>query len=117
MPRGRPDPTDLLPLHPLGLRILLAVLDSPSHGYRIVKEVEAVEGVRFKLYPANLYRRIRDLAGQGLLAEVDVSEDEDETDRPRTYFVATPFGREVVQAEVSRLEDLVQDARSTLEPA
>ena len=117
MAKTRPDPTERLPLHPLELRIMLAVLNAPSHGYRIVKEVEAVEGGRFRLYPANLYRRIRDLAGRGLLAEVDGPENEDETDRPRSYFATTRLGREVVRAEVIRLENLVQDARSTLEPA
>ncbi len=117
MTQTRPDPTDRLPLHPLELRILLAVLNSPSHGYRIVKEVEAVEGGRFSLYPANLYRRIRDLAGQGLLIEVDAPEGEGGSDRPRTYFGATALGREVVRAEVIRLEELVRDARSTLKPA
>ncbi len=117
MTTTRPDPTDRLPLHPLELRILLAVLNSPSHGYRIVKEVEAVEGGRFSLYPANLYRRIRDLAGQGLLVEVDAPESKPASDRPRTYFGITALGREVVRAEVIRLEELVRDARSTLKPA
>ncbi len=117
MTRTRPDPTDRLPLHPLELRILLAVLNGPSHGYRIVKEVEAVEGGRFSLYPANLYRRIRDLAGQGLLIEVDAPEGEDGSDQRRTYFGVTALGREVVRAEVVRLEELVRDARSTLKPA
>ena len=112
-----PDPAKLLPLHPLELRILLAVLDGPAHGYRIVKEVEALEGGRFRLYPANLYRRIRDLAGQEFIVEVDPPESEGETDRTRTYFGITPLGHEVVRAEVRRLEELVHDARSTLKPA
>ncbi len=112
-----PDPTRSLPLHPLELRILLAVLDGPAHGYRIVKEVEALEGGRFKLYPANLYRRIRDLAGQGFIVEVDPPESEADADRTRTYFGITPLGHEVVRAEVSRLEELVRDAQSTLRPA
>ncbi len=111
------DPTQLLPLHPLELRILLAVLDSPAHGYRIVKEVEALEGGRFRLYPANLYRRIRDLAGQGFIVEVDPPESEGEADRTRTYFGITSLGHSIVRAEVNRLEELVRDARSTLKPA
>lgn len=117
MTKNRPDPADRLPLHPLELRILLAVLNRPSHGYRIVKEVEAVEGGRFSLYPANLYRRIRDLASHGLLIEVEAPEGDDASDRPRRYFGITAHGREVVRAEVIRLEELVRDARSTLKPA
>ena len=117
MTRPQSDPTDLTPLHPLELRILLAVLDAPSHGYRIVKEVEAREGGRFNLYPANLYRRIRDLARRGLIVEVGAPEDEAASDRPRTYFEVTTLGRDVVHAEVIRLEELLRDARSRLKPA
>ena len=117
MTQDHSDASARLPLHPLELRILLAVLNGPSHGYRIVKEVEAVEGGRFSLYPANLYRRIRDLASHGLLTEVEAPDGEDGSDRPRTYFEVTALGREVVRAEVVRLEELVRDARSTLKPA
>ncbi len=113
----RSDPTESVSLHPLELRILLVVLASPAHGYRIVKEVEALEGGRFTLYPANLYRRIRDLSRRGLLAEVGAPRGTSTSDRPRTYFGATPLGREVVHGEVARLEKLLRDARATLRPA
>lgn len=111
------NPTDFLPLHPLELRILLAVIDAPSHAYRIVKEIEAAEGHRFKLYPANLYRRIRDLAANGLLEEVDAPDGEDASERPRTFFAATPLGRDVARAEATRLEELLRNARSVLKHA
>jgi DNA-binding MarR family transcriptional regulator len=35
-----------LPLHPLEFRILLALADGPSHGYRIVKAIEERIGAR-----------------------------------------------------------------------
>ncbi len=110
-------PTDFLPLHPLELRILLTVIDTPAHAYRIVKEIEAAEGHRFKLYPANLYRRIRDLAANGFLEEVESPEGEDGFERPRTTFAATPLGRDVARAEVTRLEELLRNARSVLKHA
>jgi hypothetical protein len=61
-------PDDHLPLHPLEFRILLALLDGPSHGYRIVQEIEEAEG-RERIWPANLYRRMRNLLAKGLIEE------------------------------------------------
>jgi DNA-binding PadR family transcriptional regulator len=110
-------PTDFLPLHPLELRILLTVIDAPAHAYRIVKAIEEAEGHRFKLYPANLYRRIRDLAANGLLEEVDAPASDNPSDRPRTFFAATPLGRDVARAETARLEELLRNARSVLSSA
>lgn len=112
-----PDAASFLPLHALELRILLAVMEAPSHGYRIVKEIEAKEGDRFRIHPANLYRRIRDLAAKGLIEEAPAPEGEQNPDRPRTFFVATELGRRVARGELSRLEELVLDARDVLEPA
>jgi DNA-binding PadR family transcriptional regulator len=111
------NPTDFLPLHPLELRILLAVIDAPSHAYRIVKAIEAAEGHRFKLYPANLYRRIRDLAATGLLEEVAAPSRDEASERPRTFFAATTLGRSVARAEAARLEELLHNARSVLRGA
>lgn len=112
-----PRPDGSKPLHPLELRILIAVSQRPSHGYRIVKRVEAAEGDRFRLYPANLYRRIRDLLSRGLLSESEAPKDDEDPDPRRTYFGLTPLGREVVRLEVARLEELLNDARSAVEPA
>lgn len=110
------DPTDFLPLHPLELRILLVASEGPSHGYRIVKAIEHVQGDRRKLYPANLYRRIRDLDARGLLVEVPPPPSEEPPGRPRTYFAITALGREVVRAEVARLEEQVRYARRAMSP-
>lgn len=105
------DPITFLPLHPLEFRILLVLMDGPSHGYRIVKEVEARERELAGIYPANLYRRIRDLLSKGLLEEVDAPEGV-ETDPRRRYFSPTPLGVGVVKAEARRLENLVGEART-----
>lgn len=105
-----------LPLHPLELRILLAVTDRPGHGYRIVKDIEARASEGTTIYPANLYRRIRDLLGRGLLEEADPPED-DEVDRRRTYFRTTELGRAVAVAEAARMRELLRDAVDALELA
>jgi DNA-binding PadR family transcriptional regulator len=100
----------LLPLHPLEFRILLVLLDGASHGYRIVQEIEAQEGTG-RIWPANLYRRIRDLLGKGLIEATAAPRGED-ADPRRTYVRVSPLGRRVAKAEARRLEALVADARA-----
>lgn len=95
-----------LPLHPLEFRILMALLDGPSYGTRIVEEIEAVEEGP-KLYPANLYRRIRDLLARDLLEEAPAPSG---ADPRRSYVRLTRAGRAVARAEARRLQGLVRDA-------
>lgn len=103
----KPDPAQHLPLHALEFRILLALLEGTSYGTRIVEHIEAAEGHRMRLYPANLYRRIRDLLARGLLAEAPAPKG---ADPRRTYLRITDVGRAVARAEARRLQELVGEA-------
>jgi DNA-binding PadR family transcriptional regulator len=103
MPRA----DDFLPLHPLELRILMALADGPSYGTRIVGEIESREGRGATLYPANLYRRIRNLMGAGLVEDAPAPAD---ADPRRSYLRLTRLGRSVAKAEARRLRALVADA-------
>lgn len=103
-------PEDLLPLHPLEFRILLALLDGPSHGYRIVQEIEEAEG-RDRIWPANLYRRMRNLLAKGLIEETAAPPDGEGAAR-RTYVRLAALGRRVAKAEARRLAGLLADARA-----
>lgn len=96
-----------LPLHPLEFRILMTLLDGPSYGTRIVQAIESSEDHIAPLYPANLYRRIRDLMRRGLLEEAPSPEG---ADPRRSYVGLTEKGRAVARAEARRLRDLVADA-------
>lgn len=111
MPDLVSDPRSFLPLHPLEFRILLVLLDGPAHGYRIVKEIEKRERQLDSIYPGNLYRRIRDLLGKGLLEEVSPPSGV-EADPRRKYFAPTGLGEAVAKAEGQRLENLVREARA-----
>lgn len=102
-----PEPDPHRPLHPLEFRILLAVLDGPSYATRIVEEIEERERGRMKIYPANLFRRIRDLLAKGLLEECASPEGAD----PRsTYLRPTAKGHAVARAEAQRMNELVAEA-------
>jgi DNA-binding PadR family transcriptional regulator len=96
-----------LPLHPLEFRILMALLDGPSYGTRIVEEIEERERGRTKIYPANLFRRIRDLLARELLEQCAAPEG---ADPRRTYVRLTRTGRAVARAEAERLRELVREA-------
>lgn len=103
------DADSFLPLHPLEFRILLGLLDDPSHGYEIVRAIEA-EGGHGRIYPANLYRRIRDLLASELIEEVEITP-EHAADTRRRYVRVTRLGRSVARAEARRLQRTVQDPR------
>jgi DNA-binding PadR family transcriptional regulator len=106
------DPSEFLPLHSLEFRILMSLRDGCRHGYAIVKDVEARAGGGETVYPANLYRRIRNLLAAGLLAEAEPpAGSEPDDDRQRKYFRLTPLGLTVAHAEAARLASLLSEAR------
>lgn len=105
MPKKQPE--SLLPLHPLEFRILLTLLGGPSYATRIVEEIEERERGRTTIYPANLFRRVRDLLGKNLLEECASPEG---ADPRRTYLRLTATGHAVARAEARRLNELVAEA-------
>ena len=111
MPTKAQDPERFLPLHPLEFRILMILMDGPSHGYAVVQEIEEREGSRGKIYPANLYRRMRDLLAKGLVEDAPVPP-EGAPDPRRRYVRVTELGRQVAKAETERLGDLLAEARA-----
>jgi DNA-binding PadR family transcriptional regulator len=96
---------ECLPLHPLEARILVVLTEGPAHGYRIVQEIEQRDSAWTKIFPANLYRRIRALSARGLIAHAAGSE----APRGRRSFELTGLGTAVARAEASRLRNLLAD--------
>ena len=88
----------------------MILLDGPSHGYAIVQEIEEREKNQKGIYPANLYRRIRDLLAKGLL-EGAPPPALGSSDPRRRYFRVTSLGEKVVRAETERLQGLLAEAR------
>lgn len=110
MTKQPPPSSFFLPLHPLEFRILMILAGGPSHGYAVVQEIEAGSGIPGKIYPANLYRRIRDLLTKGLIEDAPTPAG-DSQDPRRRYFGLTGMGREVARAEARRLGDLLAEAQ------
>ncbi len=96
-----------LPLNPRVFAILAALLEAPSHGYRIKQAVEDRSGGSVALDPGSLYRTIAKLLDDGVVEEVPAPPEEADVDPRRRYYALTPLGRAVVVAEASRLRNLL----------
>ena len=102
------DPRDHLPLAPRDLLILSVLAEAPLHGYGLIKAVEARSSSGVLLDPANLYRVLRRMRAFGWIREQEGGEV-----RRRTHAI-TGGGREVLAAELHRLERLLEQARPAL---
>ena len=105
-------PDEYLPLTPAMLDIVVALADDELHGYAIMREVRRRTDGRKRLAPGTLYRSLRQMQERGLVAESDERPEAGLDDERRRYYRLTDLGRRVALAEVERLEDLVQAARS-----
>ncbi len=102
------DILDYLPLAPRDLLILSVLAEAPLHGYGLIKAVEQRSESGVLLDPANLYRVLRRMRELGWIAE-----EESEEVRRRVHRITGP-GRELLSAEIARLERLLGQARPAL---
>jgi len=105
---------DLLPLPPAAMYILVALAEAPSHGYRIMSEVEELSGGVMRLGPGTLYGSIKRMVGQRLIEELEERPDPALDDERRRYYQLTPLGAEVAVAELDRLTALTRTAAKRL---
>jgi DNA-binding PadR family transcriptional regulator len=104
------DFTPFLPLSAAILHILLALVSEDRHGYGIMREVARQSEGRYKLGPGTLYDNLQKLLEQGIVEERTSRSTGD--DPRRRYYRLSPFGRRLLAAEITRLEGLIQEARS-----
>ena len=106
------DPAAQIPLNPRDYLILFSLISEERHGYGIVKRVEHDSLGQVSLDPANLYRAIKRLIRDGLVAESDERPTEESGGQKRRYYSITEFGREVIALEAARLAALADAARA-----
>ena len=100
-------PQEHLPLRPVEFQILLSLGLGPRHGYRIIQDAEergeghAVPGL------ATLYRALRRLEAETLIARATEQPVEDERRRP---YRLTELGTEVARLEAQRLAAQLRSA-------
>lgn len=105
------DPGAFLPLQAAAFHILLALTAGDSHGYGIIKDVEARTSGALRLSPGTLYRTIQRLLEQGLIEEPRRPARATRDPR-RRYYRITSLGTAVARAETQRLTELVRQAKS-----
>jgi DNA-binding PadR family transcriptional regulator len=97
-------------LNPTAFQILLALCESPLHGLGIADRVQTATDGSVELGPGTLYRSLKEMAGSGLIHEVDAPEAG--ADPRRRYYALTERGRRVAEQEAERLERIVGVARA-----
>jgi len=98
-----------LPLTEVTYFILISLAPGPSHGYAIMKDVRLLSQGRVALSTGTLYGALK------RLLELEwISRNGDQTmgasGRVRKAYRLTPMGKQVLQAEVQRLDTLVAAA-------
>lgn len=97
----------LLPLTPAVFFILFALRDGEKHGYAIMQQVNRLSEGKFRMGPATLYTTIQRLLELALIEEIPGGE----AARRRRYYRLTGEGTAVFEAEVTRMDSVVQLAR------
>ncbi|HJU65123.1 MAG TPA: helix-turn-helix transcriptional regulator [Gemmatimonadaceae bacterium] len=105
------DARRFLPLKPEVFHILLALRENVRHGYGIIQDVERASGGTVLLQTGALYRELKRLLHDGLIAETAAPAEAEDHDPRRRYYRVTAFGVKVAAAEAERLAALVATAR------
>jgi DNA-binding PadR family transcriptional regulator len=106
----------LIPLTPAVFHVLLALSVGPMHGYAIMLETTRLSEGSFRMGPATLYSTIQRLV---TLRLIDEAPGDSEEDSRRRYYELTGSGRQLLEAEVQRMNAAVRkaNARLTKSPA
>jgi DNA-binding PadR family transcriptional regulator len=110
------------PLSSATLHILLALAGGNLHGYGIIKEVVRNSDGHYRLGPGTLYDNLKKLMDAGLVSDAPPSssakrKSASTKEDDRRFFTLTRQGKDVLAAEVDRLQSVVSEARLRLREA
>src|SRR5579862_2230505 len=105
------DPQSFLPLKPQWFHIMLSLAGEDQHGYGIMQEVLERTSGKVHLWPATLYGSLKRLIEAELIEESDERPAPELDDARRRYYRLTALGRQVLDAECDRLQELVRAIR------
>jgi len=81
---------------------ILLALHTPMHGYGIMQFVKEISNERVSLGPGTLYGAINTMLGKGWIKALI-----NEGDSRKKEYEITEVGRNVVEEEIKRLEELI----------
>ena len=90
-----------LPLTEATYYIMLTLIE-PRHGYAVMQQVEKISEGTIKVGPGTLYGVFSTLEKEGLIRKVKEEE-------RRKYYLLTLKGKEVLSAQVKRLEIMTRN--------
>lgn len=102
----------VLPLSPILMHILLALVDRPRHGLGIADHVEEFTNGRVSLGPGTLYSSIKRLLEAGLLEEPHTRPRGDSDDPRRRYYAVTAVGRRALELDIRELASVISVAKA-----
>jgi DNA-binding PadR family transcriptional regulator len=112
-----PTPQSHLPLRPAAFAVLAALAEEPRNGIDVLDYVNATVPGRPILGPGTLYRLLRELRHDGLIARADAPASDAPLDERQTHHELTKLGRGVLAAESDRLTRTLALARRSARPA
>ena len=92
-----------------GVFYILLSLIEPLHGYGIMQNVETLSNGRVRLAAGTLYGAINNLLERGWIRSLSA-----DTDGRRKEYQITAAGREALEAEMKRLEELHTNGKKIL---
>jgi len=100
-----------LPVRPVEFHVLLSLCRGDRHGYGIMLDAEERTGGALVLQIGTLYRALRRMKKDGLIADSERRPAAEADDERRNYYAVTTLGRAVAEAEVTRMAELLHAAR------
>lgn len=94
--------------------ILLSLASADRYGSAIQEDVRALSDAAVRLWPATLYGSLEELLGEGWIRELGPDEQPDGGGGRERFYRLTASGRQALQAEVNRMEDVARTARERL---
>lgn len=91
---------------PAVFAILFSLAGGDRHGYAMMKDARTPEGGGVTMGPGTLYGTLERLMRDGMVTEIDSSDDQ-----RRRYYRLTDAGRAVLEAELARMDLAVKAAR------
>ena len=92
------------------LLILASLADKPRHGYALIKDIEALSGVRVRLSTGTLYGALRRLLEDAWIERFE----QEDTSREKQAYSLTTAGRRQLQLELDRMKQLTRVAGARL---